>query len=141
GPKEEYVCNGDMGRVESIQEKSMIVRLRFPERVVRAPLGKTAEREDAGEESEDQDTDCAFDLAYCCTTHKYQGSECPVHLAIADPASGFVASREWWYTAVSRARDLCILVGRKSVIEQQCGRVSLRDRKTFLTELLKGVTA
>jgi exodeoxyribonuclease V alpha subunit len=141
GPKEEYVCNGDMGRVVSIQEKSMIVRLRFPERVVRAPLGKTAEREDSGEESEDQDTGCAFDLAYCCTTHKYQGSECPVIIAIADPTSGFVASREWWYTAVSRARDLCILVGRKSVIEQQCGRLSLRDRKTFLTELLKGEIA
>jgi exodeoxyribonuclease V alpha subunit len=138
GPKEEFVANGDQGRVEEIHETSMIVRLKFPERVVRVPLGKVKDRDGEEDGEEQEDTGCAFDLGYAITGHKYQGSECPVIIVIADKSAWTVASREWWYTAISRAKELCILIGKQVTVEQQCGRVSLRDRKTLLAELLKG---
>jgi exodeoxyribonuclease V alpha subunit len=138
GPKEEYVANGDQGLVEEINDGSMIVRLKFPERVVRVPLGKVRERNGGDENGEeDENTGCAFHLAYAITGHKYQGSECPVIIVIADRGAGPVASREWWYTALSRAKELCMLLGKRGTVERQCERVSLRDRKTFLSELLK----
>jgi exodeoxyribonuclease V alpha subunit len=138
GPREEFVANGDLGRVVEIHERSMIVRLKFPERVVRVPLGKvgTKEAEDDGADEKEVNTGCNFDLGYAITGHKFQGSECPVVIVVADKAAWTVASREWWYTSISRAKELCMLIGRQATVEQQCGRVSLRDRKTFLADLL-----
>jgi ATP-dependent exoDNAse (exonuclease V) alpha subunit len=53
-----------------------------------------------------------------------------------DEAAGFVCSREWVYTAISRARTLCLLIGKMGVVERQCKRVCLSRRKTFLKEML-----
>jgi exodeoxyribonuclease V alpha subunit len=140
GPKQVYCANGDLGRVEDIGERSMIVRLRFPERVVRVPLSKANARdaEDGGATGDKDDNNgCAFDLGYAITCHKFQGSEAPVVIVVADKGGWTVASKSWWYTALSRAKELCILVGRMATVGQQCRREVLRDRKTFLAELLK----
>jgi exodeoxyribonuclease V alpha subunit len=77
-------------------------------------------------------------LGYALSTHKAQGSEWPLVVVLADDYAGanFVASREWYYTALSRASKLCITVGRQSTIDRHRRRVSLGERKTFLTDLL-----
>jgi exodeoxyribonuclease V alpha subunit len=145
GATEYYVANGDMGDVVELHEKHMVVRLRGgpTERLIRVPMGPPAKDVDLAdtvddtESNRDRGAGCEFCLAYCCTTHKYQGSECPVVVVVVDKAAGLVASREWHYTAISRAKKLCILVGQQGVIEQQCRRVAIRDRKTFLVELIK----
>jgi ATP-dependent exoDNAse (exonuclease V) alpha subunit len=142
----ELVCNGDLGVVEAFKGGTMKVRLFAPERSVIVPV-KTRkikaiaaaadnDRDDDDRDTDEEDTGCAWTLAYAVTGHKAQGSEWPLVFIAADPGGSFVASREWWYTAISRAQALCIIVGNLADVHRQCGRVSLHDRKTFLRELL-----
>jgi exodeoxyribonuclease V alpha subunit len=79
-----------------------------------------------------------FDLAYAITVHKSQGSEWPLVIALVDPAGGSVADRHFWYTAISRARTACLLIGDGAALAQQCGPQSLARRKTYLAELIRG---
>jgi exodeoxyribonuclease V alpha subunit len=132
-----FVANGDVGLVEATADRTMTVRLTDPDRLVQVPLGRPQNAEADDDEEESKDAGCDFDLAYCCTGHKFQGSECPVVVAVIEPEGWKVAAREWHYTVLSRAQTLCVLVGQVGVIEQQCRRVSLRDRRTFLAELLR----
>lgn len=122
-----YVANGDVGRVTRVREKAVEVELSAPRRLVLAPT--------VGEGSD------SWDLAYAITTHKSQGSEWPLIAIIIDPspAAARVAGREWWYTAISRARDACFLIGRKPVLLRQARAARLPRRKTFLSEMVLGI--
>ena len=115
------VANGDIGRVLAIDSKSTIVRFDAPQRVVRLT----------------RDIECFLDLAYVVSCHKFQGSESPVVIVVLDPAAGSVCCREWVYTAISRAKKLCVLVGPEGLAQRFCKKVSLNNRKTFLAEELK----
>jgi exodeoxyribonuclease V alpha subunit len=121
------VMNGEMGRVTAatVEHTHMV----FPDVGDGDRLLKISRK--AG-------FDDSFDLAYAITTHKSQGSEWPVVIVVADDAADRIASREWWYTAISRASDRCIILGSPSTIGRQCRKVTLRDRKTFLEERIKG---
>jgi exodeoxyribonuclease V alpha subunit len=143
-PRQVFVANGDQGRVVAAESSQMIVEFLDPARLVRIPLKVSKEeRQEAATVAEsrgDGNKDGGagdFGLAYAITGHKSQGSEWPCVIVLIDEAAGFVAGREWTYTAISRARTLCILIGKRSVIERQCKRVSLVRRKTFLKELLQ----
>jgi exodeoxyribonuclease V alpha subunit len=135
----EYIANGDIGRVYAFQGRQMAVRLSSPDRRILVPLGRSS-TEANGDESSDEDAPtiagCNWDLAYCCTTHKYQGSECPVVIVLVEPA-GPLASREWIYTAISRAKELCILIGAEAEIVRYTKNTILPQRKTFLVDLLR----
>ncbi|HEU4342425.1 MAG TPA: ATP-binding domain-containing protein, partial [Candidatus Binatia bacterium] len=67
-----------------------------------------------------------------------QGSEWKVVIVMIDdyPGARMICTREFWYTAISRAKELCVLIGRKGVADQGCRRVAIRNRKTFLRELI-----
>jgi exodeoxyribonuclease V alpha subunit len=133
----EYVANGDVGRVERFRGRTMVVRLRAPDRLVVVPLGKTDGDADPDSEDAEAETGCSWTLAYCCTAHKFQGSECPVVIVLMEPA-GPIASREWLYTAISRAKTLCVLIGDGAEVKRYCQNTILPRRKTFLAELLRG---
>lgn len=79
-----------------------------------------------------------FDLAYAITVHKAQGSQAPVIISLIDESHGvaMVTSREWWYTAASRAEKLWVTLGRIGTLNRQCRRIALQNRKTFLKERL-----
>ena len=56
-------------------------------------------------------------LAYACSVHKGQGIELPVAVLVAHPAAGaFFLRREMLYTAMTRAREATIVVGRRDVV-------------------------
>jgi exodeoxyribonuclease V alpha subunit len=136
----EYVANGDIGRVDAFRGRQMAVTLPSPSRRILVPLGRITSEGNGDEPDENSpDTGCSWDLAYCCTGHKYQGSECPVVIVLVEPA-GPLASREWIYTAISRAKELCILIGGEVEIARYVKNSILPQRKTFLVELLKGGT-
>ncbi len=128
-----FVANGEIGRVIEAAEKVTIVRLDAPRRVVK--IFRSADKGD--------DAGCSFDLAYAVTCHKLQGSEVPVTFVVLDEYYGakMVCQREWVYTAISRAKVACFLVGRLITAQAMCVTPALAKRKTFLRELIEGELA
>jgi exodeoxyribonuclease V alpha subunit len=142
-PKQLYVANGEMGRVVAVAAKQVIARFGEQDTLIRIPLGGKSpdEVKGAGIANDDEGRGCNFDLAYAITIHKAQGSGMPVVIVMGDAQAGGIASREWLYTAVSRAEKACLLIGPKPVFVRMAGRVSLTKRKTFLAELLAEAAA
>ncbi len=61
----------------------------------------------------------------------------PVVIFLAEGA-GKLGSRELIYTAISRARELCLVVGDRADATRYVANCTLPDRKTFLLEQLTG---
>lgn len=131
-----YVANGELAEVVLVEEKLIVAKLSNPSRVVAVPRGKKSEDEPEGEE--EAGTGCTWDLAYALSVHKSQGSEFPVAIVMVDDYAGakMVCSREWIYTAISRAKKLCLAIGKQSTAQGFCRKVALGKRKTFLKELI-----
>ncbi len=121
----DFCANGEIGRVTWLAKGITYVTFDSPARTVRV----------------NQSTINDFDLAYAITTHKAQGSQWPFVVVIADDSRSAdrVTSFEWHRTAWSRAQKMCVTIGKLATIHRQCRKSALRDRKTFLTELLKEV--
>ena len=131
-----YVANGELGRVLHAESKRMVVSLQAPFRVILVPRGKV-ERVSEDEE-EKTDTGCNWELGYALSCHKMQGSEIPVAVIMLDESGGAmrVCDRAWIYTAISRAKEHCFLIGRKEAIEAMCQKNRINQRKTFLKDLI-----
>lgn len=131
---EEFLANGETGRVLCRDHTWAVVRFREDqpgdELITKIWLQKKKGAFD------DEGTAENFALAYAISGHKSQGSESPCVIVLADPSASMVASREWWYTTISRASKLCIVIGQRGLVQKQCGKVSLVKRKTFLQQLL-----
>jgi len=133
-----YVANGELGRVVVVEQKFLIVSLDGPFRAVLVPRGTSSENE--GDDS--TGTGCNWDLGYALSVHKFQGSEIPVAIVMADDSAGAarVCSREWIYTAISRAKQCCYLIGKEAVVQGFVRRTALDKRKTFLKErIMEGI--
>ncbi len=147
-PSEEYVANGEIGRVIAVSKTRTVVKFAAPDRLIGIKHGKIKEaaaddqagKSGDGESASKGAAGCDFDLAYAVTCHKMQGSEAPIVILPIDAYAGAkrIASKNWWYTAISRARQLCVLVGKRNIIDQACKRDDLVKRKTFLVSLLGG---
>jgi ATP-dependent exoDNAse (exonuclease V) alpha subunit len=48
-----------------------------------------------------------------------------------------VCTREWLYTAISRFKRHCTLIGRDSTAQAMVNRTALDKRKTFLADFIK----
>lgn len=75
-------------------------------------------------------------LAYAITVHKSQGGGWPVVVYLIDDTR--LNDRSLVYTAISRAKKMCITIGRMATLNGQIRKVSVKQRKTFLKEMLKG---
>lgn len=123
--KNEYdlnVLNGDIGYVleADAEAESLVVRFEDPEREVTFPLW-----------------DNSLELAYAITCHKFQGSEAKIVVVpIHGSAGPLVMQRSWLYTAISRARDACFLVGERDEIPRIIVRDQQHRRSTRLRSLL-----
>jgi exodeoxyribonuclease V alpha subunit len=139
---EVYVANGELARVLHVEASMTVARLQNPLRVVRIPRGQsgTGSTPNEGEQSNEGETasgtGCSWDLGYCLSVHKSQGSEWPVVVTMLDsyPGAKMVCSREWLYTAISRAKERGYLVGLKGTADAMCRRQAIWKRKTFLRE-------
>ena len=121
------MANGEMGFIKSVATKSMIVELEAPSREVLVSLGKTGDGETT-----------PWDLAYALSVHKAQGSEFPAAIVCLDSSAGAmrVGDRAWIYTAISRAKQRCILWGDTAVAFKLVEKNRINQRKTFLRELV-----
>jgi exodeoxyribonuclease V alpha subunit len=75
-------------------------------------------------------------LAYALTIHKSQGSEYPVVLTVCHKSHTFQHHRNLLYTAVTRARNVSIIVGDKWGIRQCAKKIELDKRRTLLPMFL-----
>jgi exodeoxyribonuclease V alpha subunit len=126
-PDEIYIANGEIGRVVdwslSKQKQVQGIIARFGKKRVAIHKGKN-------------NLDI-FDPAYAVTCHKFQGAQSKVVVVIADETADRVANRQAWYTAMTRAGELLITIGRMQTILRQCRTVDIVNRKTFLKETLQ----
>lgn len=136
GIAEVYVANGEIGRVVAVGAKQTIARFSEGDALVKILMGKQKDAEDeeegAGGEESGGGRGCNFDHAYAITCHKCQGSEAPCVIVVGDDQAGQLTTREWIYTAISRASKLCLLVGKMSTFSKMKDRRVLNRRKTFL---------
>jgi exodeoxyribonuclease V alpha subunit len=129
-----YLANGDIGQVLAVEPGKIVAT--FGNRWVRLNVSAPSAEEDEATEG-----DSDFTLGYATTVHKYQGSEIRCVLFLADPChrANYVASAELVYTAFSRAKELCIILGSKKTLDLWTKRWTTYDRKTFLKELIQEI--
>ncbi len=78
-----------------------------------------------------------LDLAYCATVHKAQGSEYPVVILVCHDSHGFGLDRALVYTAVTRAKKACFIVGTRRALGRACRNGRSDGRKTTLPAALE----
>ena len=103
------VFNGDIGRIVEVDNRSELITVDFEGRLVEYTPDMLGELEPA----------------YAITVHKAQGSEYrAVILSVSDGAP-VLLTRGVLYTAITRARELLILVGDEEVV----ARMTANDRQ------------
>ena len=119
----EGVFNGDIGLVERIGADGEYL-------VVRFDGGRLARYDRAMYED--------LDHAYAITVHKSQGSEYGTVILPLYSCAPMLKTRNLLYTAVTRARQRVILVGRQDVLRQMVENDRHSLRFTLLAERMAG---
>jgi exodeoxyribonuclease V alpha subunit len=114
------VYNGDIGIVTAINEEEQEVIITFDERNI------SYEYNDL-----DQIT-----LAYATTIHKSQGSEYPAVIIPITMQSYMMLKRNLIYTAVTRAKQLVVIIGQKKALTMAIKNSNALHRHTKLKEWL-----
>ena len=94
------IFNGDVGRIQTIDPASETLTVLFDDRVAEYDFTQLGELEPA----------------YAMTVHKSQGSEYRAVILAAWNGSPYLLSRSILYTAITRARELLIIVGREETV-------------------------
>lgn len=117
GQEGQGVFNGDVGRVAAVDAEDRALTVSYDdERRVEYEYAQLEELE----------------LAYCLSVHKSQGSEFE---AVVMPAVGghyLLLNRNLFYTAVTRAKRLLVLVGYEEAIASMVNNNHSRKRHTAL---------
>ena len=117
----DYVVNGDLGTIVDIKAKHLTVSFYNPDRKVE--ISRKSNN---------------LLLAYAITGHRFQGSEAPVIIIPVHRTLSYILNRPWIYTAISRARQICITVGQFDAIRQAIRKEGANLRLTKLREKLEG---
>ena len=75
-----------------------------------------------------------YELAWALTVHRSQGSQFPAVVVPWSTAYSVMLSRALLYTAVTRAQQLCVLVGERQALAIALGRSAQRHRNSALAE-------
>ena len=116
------VFNGDVGFVDHVDTEERVVTVRYDdERTVEYDYQQLEELE----------------LAYCLSVHKSQGSEfpCVVMPVVGGPPR--LLTRNLFYTALTRARKLVVLVGKEEAIAAMVRNNHIAARFTTLRQRLE----
>jgi len=76
-------------------------------------------------------------LAYAISVHKAQGCEVPVVVAVCHRSHSRMLTRPLLYTAITRARQSCVLVGDLAVLASAVRRDEAGGRHSALAERLR----
>ena len=75
-------------------------------------------------------------LAYCLTIHKTQGMEYETALIPITFTHFIMHNTKLLYTAITRAKSMCYIVGEKEAFESACKKLEITQRETVITDLL-----
>ncbi len=119
---EKGVFNGDLGRIVQIDKEEEEVQVLFYERPVLYAFAQLDE----------------VSLAYATSIQKSQGSEYPVVVIPLHTSHYLMLHRSILYTAVTRGKELVVLVGSKKALSIAIRNVRVEKRFTGLKERLRG---
>lgn len=117
------VFNGDVGRIVSIDQDEQMLTIAFDDLLV---------------EYEFDDLD-EVALAYAVTTHKYQGSERKCVVIPVHTTHFKLLHRNLLYTAVTRGKQLVVLVGMTKALFLAVKNDEVRRRYTGLQQAISGI--
>ncbi|HLK55030.1 MAG TPA: ATP-binding domain-containing protein, partial [Chthonomonadaceae bacterium] len=115
------VFNGDVGAIADIKPEDQLLLVRFPEGVVEYDYADYDE----------------LQLAYSMSIHKSQGSEYKAVVMVMHSSQYMMLQRNLLYTGLTRARNLCLLVGDKRAIGRAVKNDKTTRRYTRLAERLR----
>lgn len=76
-------------------------------------------------------------LGYVVTTHSFQGSQSPYVIVGLDMSAYMLLSREMLYTALTRSKKYCVLVGQINAVKKATSISRVSVKQTWLKELLQ----
>jgi exodeoxyribonuclease V alpha subunit len=115
------IFNGDVGTITEVDPSGELLTIQFDDRVVTYTTELLTQ----------------LDMAYAITVHKAQGSEYRAVVMAAAPAAPSLMVRGVLYTAITRARDLLILVGDDTVPARMAENDRQQRRYSGLRRRLK----
>lgn len=110
------VFNGDHGVIHSIDTASKCLYVQFDAALI---------------QYEYKDVD-DLSLAYAITVHKSQGSESPAVIIPVTIGHYIMLQQNLLYTAITRAKKMCVLVGEKKALGIALKSTTNTRRNTFL---------
>ena len=116
------VFNGDVGFITAVDPDNSSLTVLFDE------------EKEVVYESGDLDS---LEPAYCLSVHKSQGSEFPVVIMPVIGGPPMLLTRNLLYTAMTRARELVVLVGSEEVIRRMVENDHVAKRYTTLAKRLR----
>ncbi len=116
------IFNGDVGIIRAIDPQQETLTVVFDDREAEYDFTQLGELEPA----------------YAMTVHKSQGSEYRAVVLAAWTGSPYLLSRSVLYTAVTRARELLVIVGREEIIGAMTENAKINRRYTGLKLRLQG---
>ena len=122
-PDDEITLEGDSGAVWYEQATGRAVALNFA-------------GEDGRRVSLPVDALDTLRLAYAATVHKAQGSQARAIVVPIFRGHQIMLTRNLVYTAVTRAQEVCVVVGERPALAQAVLRTDARRRHTRLRELV-----
>lgn len=118
---EKDVYNGDIGFINGIDVEAEEIRVNFDGRTVSYGFFELDE----------------IGLSYAISIHKSQGSEFKCVIIPILTSHYMLLQRNLLYTAITRARELAVMVGSKKAIGMAVNRNIVEKRYTSLKELLR----
>jgi exodeoxyribonuclease V alpha subunit len=115
---EREIWNGDLGEVRRVDAGIVFVNM----------AGREVSYEPAALG--------ALTLAYACTVHKVQGSEFPGVVIVLSKAHHMLLSRPLLYTALTRAKQLAVIVGDEAALNRAVSNAEQRRVNTRLGDRL-----
>jgi exodeoxyribonuclease V alpha subunit len=73
-----------------------------------------------------------IELAYCLSTHRYQGSQCSTVISILDNTHYALLSREYLYTTITRSIKRCLILAEPFAFDKSVEIDKSNTRNTWL---------